>query len=404
MVPHDFLPYGRQLIDADDVAAVADVLRGDMLTTGPVVEAFETALRDRLDAPDVVVCSSGTAALHMANVALGIVPGDVAIVPAITFVATANASALVGAKVVFADVDAETGLLTAAGLEEAFERSKLLGRPRAVLPVHLNGQCAPMGEISDFARAHDMLVIEDACHALGGSLEENGATVPVGACTRSDAAVFSFHPVKTIATGEGGAVSLRGRMQLERARQWRSHGITRDAGTFKRSDLANAAGGGVNPWYHEMHDLGLNYRASDIHCALGLSQLGKLDKFVQRRRELVVRYREALAPYAPHIRPVATVAGQNPAWHLMAILIDFTTLATDRKAVMERLKLKGIGTQVHYIPVPWQPYWAQQVETPDLPGARHYYERVLSLPLFASMEDADVDRVVAALAHAVDLV
>ena len=396
-----FLPYGRQWIGDDDVAAVAAVLHSDFLTTGPTVGAFEAGLRERVGAAGIVACSSGTAALHLAYLALDIGPGDVVIVPAITFMATANAAALAGADVVFADVDADTGLLTIESLGRAMTRAETIGRVRAVAPVHLNGLCAPMAEIGDFAREHGLLVVEDACHALGSTIEENGIDVPVGACSHSDAAVFSFHPVKTIAMGEGGAVAMRDVGRLELVRRLSSHGITRDAMTFERLDLARAADDGVNPWYHEMQNLGLNYRASDIHCALGLSQLGKFDDFAARRRALVARYRDALAPLAPHVRPVPAAPKQDPVWHLMPVLIDFDAAGTDRKTVMDRLRHEGIGTQVHYIPVPWQPYWAARVQTPELPGAKRYYERVLSLPLFAQMESADVDRVVSSLTRAV---
>lgn len=393
-----FLPYGRHSIDDDDIKAVVEVLQSNYLTTGPAVEAFETALRSKLDVPHVISCINGTAALHMASAALGIGPDDVVIVPTITFLATANGPALTGAQVVFADVDSETGLLTPQSFEEALVRARAIGHPKAVLPVHLNGQCAPMAELSEIAQSNNLLVIEDASHAIGGRVTgPDGNMTPVGSCVWSDAATFSFHPVKTIAMGEGGAVSTRDPAVAERLRLFRNHGMTRDAEAFANSGAAFDSEGNANPWYYEMQTMGHNFRAPDINCALGLSQLGKLDLFVAKRRKLMARYDSLLQKLAPLVRPIPRMEGQEAAWHIYVVQIDFDKCSTDRSKVMNALRDRNIGTQVHYIPVSSQPYWKERADIPVLQGAERYYNQVLTLPMFTGMSEQDVDLVVQAL-------
>lgn len=393
-----FLPYARQAIDDDDVAAVVATLRSTHLTSGPAVDAFEAALASVTGAPHVVACSSGTAALHLATLAARLGPGVAAVVPAVTFVATANAVRYVGADVIFSDVDPDTGLMRPKDLEDALARAK--GTVRAVLPVHLGGRVADMEAICSIARSADLIIIEDACHALGGSVQVDGGSTPVGAAKHGGMATFSFHPVKTVTTAEGGAVTTVDAELACRLRRARSHGIHRDAGDFVNRELAFAADGSQNPWYYEMAELGLNYRASDVSCALGLSQLKKLDSFVARRAALAERYDHMLAELAPVVRPVAVTPGQRPGWHLYGVLIDFAQAGGDRAAFMTALAESGIGTQVHYIPVHWQPAYRRMVDT-HLPGAQAYYERCLSLPLFPAMSDRDVDRVVEAIASVV---
>lgn len=393
MTTPSFLPYGRQGIDDDDIAAVVEVLRGDFLTTGPAVDAFEQAFAARVGAPHAVACANGTAALHMACMALGLGAGDAVIVPAVTFLATASAPALVGAEVVFADVDADTGLMTPDSLRDALGRAK--GRPRAVFPVHLAGQCVDLDAIAALAAEADLTVVEDACHAVGAAV--SGA--PVGACAHGGMACFSFHPVKTMTTGEGGMVTTADAALADRLRLARNHGMTRAAGDFTEAAQAFAADGAVNPWYYEMHAPALNYRLTDIQAALGRSQLGRLDRFVTARRALVAAYESALAPLAPVVRPMARSPHGEPAWHLFVALIDFAVAGIDRATLMRRLAAAGIGTQVHYLPVNRQPYWRARGAT-RLPGADAYYDRCLSLPLFPSMTPDDVSRVVRALADA----
>ena len=395
-----FLPYGRHCIEDDDIAAVEAVLRSETLTTGPAVAAFERALAEAVDAPSALACSSGTAALHLAAMSIGLGPGDAAVVPAITFLATANAVRLTGAEVLFADVDPDTGLMGADHMAAAIGAAGDL-RVRAVFPVHFAGRPAPMEEIAALAHARGLAIVEDACHALGSTYETgDGVQARIGQAGHGGLAAFSFHPVKTVAMGEGGALTGQDRALLARARRLRNHGMTREPAAFTEQALAFDADGAANPWHYEMPAPGLNYRASDIHCALGLSQLGKLERSVARRRALAAAYDERIAALAPLVRPLARRSGCTPAWHLYVVLIDFTAAGTSRRRVMEALRADGIGSQVHYIPVHLQPYYQRRYGAPTLPGAMAYFERCLSLPLFPAMADGDVDRVARALARA----
>jgi UDP-4-amino-4,6-dideoxy-N-acetyl-beta-L-altrosamine transaminase len=394
-----FLPYGRHDIDDDDIAAVTAVLRGDWLTTGPKVAEFEHALAGVVGAKHAVVCNSATAGLHLAMMALGIGEGDLVVVPTVTFLATANCARYVGAEVIFADVDPETGLMTAETLQAALVRAGS-DKIRAAIPVHLAGRTVDMADLSDVADRHGFTLVEDAAHAIGSQYKVNGKLEPVGNCRFSRMAVFSFHPVKTIAMGEGGAVTTND-MDLQKSlASFRTHGIVREPAQFTERDMALDAQGKPNPWYYEMPAPGYNYRATDMQCALGLSQLRKLDRYVTRRRQLVDLYRERLKPLLPIVSGPDAPDDCAPAWHLCAVRIDFKTAKVDRATVMARLRADGIGTQVHYIPVHHQPYYRQRYGEIDLPGADAYYSRCLSLPLFPAMTDGDVDRVVAALARA----
>jgi UDP-4-amino-4,6-dideoxy-N-acetyl-beta-L-altrosamine transaminase len=391
-----FLPYGRQTIEDDDIAAVAAALKADLLTTGPLVERFEQAFAEAVGAPHAVVCNSGTAALHMAVKAADLQPGEVCVVPAVTFVATANAARFEGGEVVFCDVDPATGLMTAESLTRALPRAHGR-RVRAILPVHLRGDPAPVAEIKAIADRLDAVVIEDACHAIGSM----AGNQPVGACAESAMACFSFHPVKTLCTGEGGAVTTRDEGLAARLRMARNHGLTRDPSAFLLEDEA-FSDGVANPWWYEQVELGWNYRLPDVNCALGLSQLTKLDRFAARRRELAAHYRDVLAPLAPLVRTIDTPPGADPVLHLMQVRIDFEAAGRSRREVMARLKAKGVGSQVHYIPVHRQPYWRARYGALDLPGADAFYARILSLPLFPAMRDGDPARVAQALAEALN--
>jgi UDP-4-amino-4,6-dideoxy-N-acetyl-beta-L-altrosamine transaminase len=390
----DVLPYGRQTIEDDDVAAVAEALRADFLTTGPRVEAFEQAFAETVGARHAVACSSGTAALHLAMLALGVGAGDVVVAPAITFAATANCARYQGAEVVFADVDSETGLMTPETLAEALQR---LGGRRlaAVLPVHLAGNVVDLPALRQLA--HPAPLVEDACHALGTTMTFGNLTEQAGDGRHGALACFSFHPVKTITTGEGGMVTTPDAALAERLRIFRSHGIVRDPHLFETPREP------PEPWAYEMQALGFNYRLPDVLCALGLSQLAKLSRFVTRRRALAFDYWRLLARYAPSVKAVAPPVGCDPALHLFTVLIDFAQLGLDRGAVMDALRAKGVGSQVHYIPVHQHPYYRHRYGEIDLPGAGAYYARCLSLPLYPSMGDSDPERVVVALAGALGL-
>ena len=388
-----FLPYGRHQIDEDDIAAVISVLRSDSLTGGPVVAEFEHAFAERVGARFAIACTNGTAGLHLAAMALGLGAGDAAIVPTVTFLATANASHYAGAQVVFADVDPASGLMRPEDLEEALAGNSV-GNVKVAIPVHLNGQCVDMESVAEFAGRHGLRVIEDACHAIGATYRtRSGEDVRVGACRHSDMAVFSLHPVKAIAMGEGGVVTTNDPDLYATLLRLRNHGMVREASRFVQREEAFDADGQPNPWYYEMPEPGYNYRASEIHCALGLSQLRKLDHFLARRRELADAYDKALEPLAPLLRPVPRVAGCMSGWHLYVVHIDFTAAKIGRAGLMHQLRAGNIGTQVHYLPVHRQPFWKKQIPHLQLPGADAYYQSCLSLPLFPAMTEADVARV-----------
>lgn len=391
-----FLPYSRQSIEEDDVAAVAAVLRGDWLTTGPAVDAFEQAVKQRHRIAHAAACSSGTAALHLAMMALELGSDDVVVVPTVTFLATANAVRYVGAEVAFADVDPATGLMTAETLADAINHAPR-GRLRAAVPVHLGGQCHDPAAIQSTARDHGMAVVEDAAHAIGTTYLCDGRELPIGACVHSDLCIFSFHPVKTVTMGEGGAITANDPAIDEKVRRFRSHGMTRDRRRFAHSAMARDGEGRPNPWYYEMPELGYNYRATDLQCALGMSQLQKLDRFVARRTALVERYDARIAEFSPFIRPLGRSAGVRPAWHLYVVRIDFAALGRSRAQCMDFLRRRGIGSQVHYIPVHQQPYYRARYGPLELSGAEAYYAQALSLPLFVGMADTDADRVCEAM-------
>jgi UDP-4-amino-4,6-dideoxy-N-acetyl-beta-L-altrosamine transaminase len=384
----DFLAYGRQDIDDEDIAAVVRALQSDFLTTGPEIPAFEAEFAVFTGAAHAVACSNGTTALHLALDALGVGEGDVCIVPAITFMATANAARYCGADIVFADVHRHSGLLTPETFAEALDRAG--GKAKAVLPVHLAGVPCDMPQIAELARQHGLVVVEDSCHAIG-SREASGAMV--GACRYGDAATFSFHPVKSLTTGEGGMVTTSNPDLAARMVRQRSHGIERDPARFARAE------GAGEPWYHEMASLGWNYRLPDINAALGRAQLARMPAFAARRRALTAAYREQLQELAPLVSLPADPAGSDPCRHLMNVRIDFQAAGRTRADVINGLKARGIGTQVHYIPVHTQPYYVQRYGRQSLPGAEAHYAQTLSLPLFTRMERRDVERVCGALAE-----
>jgi perosamine synthetase len=384
-----FLGYGRQSISAQDIDAVIAVLRGDYLTQGPVVDRFEAALAEYVGARFAVAVSSGTAALHIACLAAGLREGSRAITQAITFVATANAPIACGATVGVADIDPVT-----LGLDFRAFRSALAQNPDAsvVLPVHIGGLAADPAAIA--AASAGRVVIEDACHALGGR-EPDGVTV--GSCRHSTMACFSFHPVKSITTGEGGAVTTNDPELARRLRMLRNHGLERDSTRLAERDQGFDHGE-PNPWYYEQQVLGFNYRITDLQAALGISQLARIDEFMARRRELAHYYDDAFAGL-PMLRPLQASADARArsAHHLYIVDIDYAALGRSRRAVMTELRQRGIGTQVHYIPLYRQPFHRGLGRLQDFPGAERYYDGCLSLPLYAGLTDADAARVVSAV-------
>jgi UDP-4-amino-4,6-dideoxy-N-acetyl-beta-L-altrosamine transaminase len=367
---------------------VLQVLRGDWLTQGPAVAAFERALAENCGARYAVAVASGTAALHLACLAAGVGPGDVGVTSPITFVASANCIAYCGGTPCFADVDPLTVNLDPTGLEEVCVRRK----PKVIIPVDFAGQPADLPAIQSIARRHGALVIEDAAHALGAAYEDDGRWHRAGSCTHSDLAILSFHPVKHITTGEGGAVLTNSPDLYARLQSLRSHGITREPALLTRND---------GPWYYEQHDLGYHYRITDIQCALGLSQLRKLGRFVERRRQFVDRYREGLADLSGELNLLVEKSGRHSSYHLLVARLQGET--ERRRRVFERLAQRGIRCQVHYIPVHLQPWYREHLgcRPGDFPNAEAYYAGCISLPLFPAMTDGDVDRVVDALRSAV---
>jgi perosamine synthetase len=376
-----FLPYGQQDLDEGDIAAVVEALRSPYLTTGPRVEAFERAVAARVGARHGVAISNGTAALHAMYDALGVGPGDEVVVPAVTFLATANAALYVGARPVFCDVDPTSGLMTPEAL-----RAAMTPQTKLVVPVHLAGNPTHTEALAQVAREGGARLVEDAAHAAGAI--DSG--VAVGACAWSEMASFSFHPVKHITTAEGGMVMTNDDALAARLRTFRSHGMTRDPALLSRPN--------EGPWYYEQHTLGYNYRLTDLQCALGLSQLSRLSAFITQRRALAARYDAHLA-HIPWIKPIAHERpGSQSAYHLYATLLDESRLGLPKRELVKRLHARGVGTQVHYIPIPMQPYYqGLGWRAERFPGAMSYYQNTLSLPLFTKMTEGDVDRVVEAL-------
>jgi len=394
-----FLPYGRQTITEDDIQAVVEILRSDRLTQGPTVENFEAALAERVGAEDVVVCATGTAALHLSMLALGLGPGDTVITTPNTFLADANCARYVGADVGFADIDPKSGLMDPACLEGLLKNDRE-HKIKAVIPVHFAGQPAELTMIHALAEEHGAVVIDDACHALGATYEHREGQSTVGDGTHSAMTAFSFHPVKHVAMGEGGAIATSDLKLAARLRLYRSHGMTKEQ--FELPEMAKAPSGKDNPWYYEMQALGYNFRITDLQCALGLSQLKRLDWSLQRRNDIARKYHSLLREHfeAGAVQPLVNREGAYNAYHLFVVLIEFERFGIDRAELMARLHEAQIGTQVHYIPVPLQPYYRRLngYKPGDFPGAEHYYARALSLPMYPDLTEADCVRVVEELA------
>jgi perosamine synthetase len=372
------IPYGRQSIEEEDVRAVTEVLGGDWLTQGPAVADFERAIAEACSVPHAVAFSSGTAALHGAAFAAGVGPGDEIVTSAITFAASANCGAYLGAEPRFADIERDTWNVSAETIE-----SVTSPKTRAVIPVHFTGLPAPTAQITA-AVGDGVAVIEDAAHALGASVDGD----PVGSCSNSDMCVFSFHPVKAIAAGEGGMVTTRDEGLRDRLLSFRTHGFVSDPEALTRND---------GPWYQEQQVLGFNYRLSDIHSALGRSQLTRLDGYIERRNEVADRYRDQLAGIESIELPPAPPGGTRHAYHLF--VIRHREGAEARLRLYRGLRERGILAQVHYIPVYWHPYYRERFGTDFglCPEAERYYDGCLSIPCFPALTSSDQDRVVAAI-------
>ncbi len=384
------IPYGRHYIDEDDIKAVTDVLRHGALTQGPEVAAFESAVAKYVGVKYAVAVSNGTAALHIACMTANMGEGDNLVTTPNTFVASANCARYVGAQVHFADIDKDTLNLDPQRLAE---RCAELKRVKAIIPVHFAGLPCDMPAISTIAKKYDAVVIEDASHALGAVYPDGGK---VGNCAHSDMTVFSFHPVKIIAAGEGGMITTNSESMYRKLLRYRSHGINKVDDPFIETE--NAYEDGVlNRWYYEMQEIGFNYRITDLQCALARSQLGKLDRFLTRRRQLVAKYDSVFAGWR-RLAPTQQNTRSYSAHHLYVLRIDFAAAGMSRTAFMSALAQRGIGSQVHYIPVFMHPYYKKLGYDPaQFPVTREYYRQALSIPLFFGLSDADQQNVIKAL-------
>jgi UDP-4-amino-4,6-dideoxy-N-acetyl-beta-L-altrosamine transaminase len=391
-----FLPYGKQTITDEDKQAVLDALDSPFLTTGPKVAEFEDAFAEYLGASHAISFSNATAALHVACLALGVQSGDTVLTPTMSFAASTNCASYAGAKIEFMDCDPISGLVTLQTFIEAAERAEKVGRPAKVaVIVHINGEAADIVGIAKAAEARGIKLIEDSCHALGTTYTDHeGKVQNVGTCQYSAFSSYSFHPVKTITSGEGGMLTCKDEKLARIVSDLRSHGITRDADVFVDKQLAFDENGDPNPWYYEMQSLGFNYRLTDIACALGLSQLNRMDEIASRRRAMKALYDDFFAKSNLSVTCIPTAEGSDAVRHLYPVLIDYKAHGLSRAAFCNQLKAQGIGTQVHYIPTHMLPYYVKTYGKQNFEGAEHYYDKVISLPFYPGLSDDDISRVV----------
>ncbi|MGG3804441.1 UDP-4-amino-4,6-dideoxy-N-acetyl-beta-L-altrosamine transaminase [Metabacillus fastidiosus] len=378
-----FLPYGKQWIDEEDIEAVVSVLKSEYLTTGPAINEFERKVAEYVGAEYAVAFTNGTAALHGACYAAGIGKEDEVITTPMTFAASANCVLYQGGVPIFVDINESTYNIDVNQIE-----TKISKKTKAIIPVDFTGQPAELKEILDIAKKYNLIVIEDAAHALGATYKDKR----IGSI--SDMTMFSFHPVKHITSGEGGMIVTDNKEYYEKLLQFRSHGITRDINKLTENH---------GPWYYEMQFLGYNYRMTDIQAALGSSQLNKLDLFITRRREIAAQYNAAFQGISQIITPFQN-SDRESSWHLYIIRLNLKELTVGRKEVFEALQNQNIGVNVHYIPVHLQPYYQQLGYIRGfLPNAERLYEEIISLPLFPSMTEQDVKDVVVAVQRTIEV-
>lgn len=379
------IPYGRQDISQSDIDAVVNVLQSDFLTQGPMVPAFESKVANYCEAQYAVAVNSATSALHIACLALGLGPGDWLWTSPITFVASANCALYCGAKIDFVDIDPLTYNMSVSALEEKLISASKNGKlPKIVIPVHLSGQSCDMEAIYALSKKYHFRVIEDASHAIGATYQN----YPVGCCRYSDITVFSFHPVKIITTAEGGMAVTNNSDLAKRMQLFRSHGITRDSAAMK-----NASDG---PWYYEQIDLGFNYRMTELQAALGVSQMGRLAQFVARRRELAARYDHLLSDL-PILLPWQSLDAKS-AFHLYIIRLKLSEIKKTHLQVFNALREKGIGVNLHYIPVYRQPFYkAMGFQDSEWVHSENYYSNAISIPMYHGLANEMQDRVLAAI-------
>ena len=368
------IPYGRQWVDASDIREVIKVLKSDWLTQGPKIKEFEDALCKYTGAKYAVAVSSGTAALHISCLAANIKRGDEVITSPITFIASANSILYCGGKPVFADVQKDT-----VNIDPEEIKKKINLNTKAIIPVHFAGHPCDLEEIKEIAEKHNLLIIEDAAHSLGAKYKNS----KIGSCKYSDMTIFSFHPVKHITTGEGGAVLTNQKDLYQRLLLFRNHGITKDKKKMTKFD---------GPWYYEMQKLGFNYRINDLQCALGINQLKKLEKYIERRRELVRIYNEELSKIDKIILPVEKPYARS-SWHIYFIKLKDVS---KRRLVFKELQKSNIGVQIHYIPIHLQPYYQNNFgyKVGDYPKAEEYYSSTITLPLYPKMTDRDIKYII----------
>jgi len=367
-----FLPYGQQWIDDEDIEAVITTLRSPYLTTGPNIGQFEEAVAAYVGAKYAVAFANGTAALHGACYAAGITEGDEVITTPITFAASSNCARYMGADVVFADIDKDT-----YNIDPEHIASKITSRTKAIIPVDFTGQPCEIDVIMDIAREHQLVVIQDGAHSLGAEYKSE----KIG--TQADMTMFSFHPVKPVTTAEGGVIVTNSEQYYEKLKLFRSHGITRTPYAEEQGE-----------WYYEMVDLGYNYRMTDLQAALGISQMKKLDSFMDRRRKLAALYTELLKDILG-VQVPYQLANSNSGWHLYSIQLDREVTGKSRKQIFEAMRAANIGVHVHYIPVYWSPYYEQLGYKKGLcPIAEQWYAGALTLPLYPKMTDKDVRDVI----------
>lgn len=368
--------YGKQYIDCHDILAVLKTLVSHFLTQGPKVAEFEKAICDYTGAKYTVAVANATAALHIAMIALEVGEGDEIITSTNTFLASANCALYVGANPKFADIDPTTACIDPSEIEK-----NLSAKTKVLIPVHFAGQSCDMKAINEIAKKHRLFVVEDAAHAIGSWYDGS----KVGSCQYSDMTIFSFHPVKNMTTGEGGAITTNNEKLYKKLLLLRSHGMTRDPNVLLKND---------GPWYYEMHDFGFNYRLTDIQAALGVSQLKKIDKFAKRRREIVEFYKKEFADDG-RFSFLEEKENSKACFHLFPLLIDFEKVKINKKDLFLRLQQNGLNLQIHYIPVHLQPFYrARGFKEGDFVNAEKYYQKTISLPLYYGLKNRDLRKIV----------
>ncbi len=376
-------PYTKHQIIKSDIDFVSKSLTSDFLTGGEYVKKFQNVLSKYVSAKFCSVVNSGTSALHLALLALDIKKGDKIVVPSISFVATANAVKMCGAQVVFCDVNSKNGLIDLSHLKSIIKKNKKI---KCVIPVHLNGQSCDMEKIQKICKEENIFIIEDACHALGGYYKNK----KVGCCKYSDISTFSFHPAKIITTGEGGALTTNSQNLFDKINLFKSHYVTKIANNFKNLNNGFTDMGQPFEWYYEQHGLGYNYRLSDIQSALGINQLKRIDKIVSKKHDLSNVYQQELKKLSEFLMPIKTQKFNKNAWHLFPVQLNNNYSLSKKNSLIKFLLNFGIQTQVHYIPIHYQPYYNTNLRTLRLKGAENYYINTLSLPMYSELKTVDI--------------